>query len=165
MFRNFVLWIVLLLILIIVNMMIIQKERILDKGETVFLKLAPVDPRSIMQGDYMALEYDIVRKIRYDKNLKDKGCIVISIDKNKVASFKKFYNPDQALGEKELKLQYIKIKNGVQIISKSYLFQEGTGKYYNNAKYGMIKLTKEGKALLTGLCTENLKKILPPKMK
>ncbi|MFX7329222.1 GDYXXLXY domain-containing protein, partial [Acinetobacter baumannii] len=34
-----------------------QKEMLLKEGQLVLLPLAPVDPRSLMQGDYMALRY------------------------------------------------------------------------------------------------------------
>src|SRR5690606_10833586 len=48
----------LLLILAVVNVGIWQRERILATGRTVVLALAPVDPRSLMQGDYMALRFE-----------------------------------------------------------------------------------------------------------
>ncbi len=38
---------------------IIRNESILNDGETVLLRLRPVDPRSIMQGDYMALRFSL----------------------------------------------------------------------------------------------------------
>ena len=36
-----------------------DKETTILKGKLVYLELAPVDPRSLMQGDYMALYYAI----------------------------------------------------------------------------------------------------------
>ena len=41
----------LLLVLAAVNYSIYGKEEIVRSGETVYLELAPVDPRSLMQGD------------------------------------------------------------------------------------------------------------------
>ena len=38
-------------------------ETLLRQGRTVYLELAPVDPRSLMQGDYMALSYQLEREI------------------------------------------------------------------------------------------------------
>lgn len=49
----------LLLMLAVVNNGIYQREQILQHGATVVLELAPVDPRSLMQGDYMALDFDV----------------------------------------------------------------------------------------------------------
>ena len=38
---------------------IIKNESVLNDGEIVLLRLRPVDPRSIMQGDYMALRFSL----------------------------------------------------------------------------------------------------------
>ena len=56
-------------ILIIVNLILLlgyfnwsvyKKEQILKDGRLVLLQLVPVDPRSLMQGDYMRLNYHIL---------------------------------------------------------------------------------------------------------
>lgn len=39
--------------------LIVQHEWHLAKSDSIFVELAPVDPRSILQGDYMALNYDL----------------------------------------------------------------------------------------------------------
>ena len=43
----------LVIILGLVNWSITGKEKHLAEGKIVYLDLAPVDPRSLMQGDYM----------------------------------------------------------------------------------------------------------------
>jgi len=57
----------LLVILAVMNFSIVGKEQHLKQGDTVYLKLAPVDPRSLMQGDYMALRFDAADQL--SKNL------------------------------------------------------------------------------------------------
>ena len=47
----------LVIILGLVNWSIATKERHLAEARIVYLALAPVDPRSLMQGDYMALRF------------------------------------------------------------------------------------------------------------
>lgn len=49
----------LVLILATVNWTIATRERLRAAGEVVYLELAPVDPRSLMQSGYMALRYKI----------------------------------------------------------------------------------------------------------
>lgn len=64
--RSILLWGGLLLALFVANHGIVQRERILSDGRVVLLELEPVDPRSLMQGDYMALRFaaaDDIRKI------------------------------------------------------------------------------------------------------
>src|SRR5690606_22974697 len=51
-------------ILAVVNLGIYQRDQILKHGESVILALAPVDPRSLMQGDYMALRFQVADEIR-----------------------------------------------------------------------------------------------------
>ena len=45
------------------NHSIVAKEHIRANGERIYLELAPVDPHSLMQGDYMALRFAIARDI------------------------------------------------------------------------------------------------------
>ena len=47
----------LVLVLGAVNLSIRDKEGVLADGRLVLFQLRPVDPRSLMQGDYMILRY------------------------------------------------------------------------------------------------------------
>lgn len=62
--RSILLWGGLLLALVVVNHGIVQRERILSDGHVLLLELQPVDPRSLMQGDYMALRFSAGDDIR-----------------------------------------------------------------------------------------------------
>lgn len=53
----------LLLVLGLFNGSVWQKERLLADGASVTLQLAPRDPRSLLTGDYMALEYSLAREL------------------------------------------------------------------------------------------------------
>ena len=57
----------------LVNFNAFQKQQLKEQGLTVMLKLAPVDPRSIMQGDYMTLRFDVAGQIR--RQLDQQGLI------------------------------------------------------------------------------------------
>src|SRR6058998_106765 len=52
------------MVLALLNFSIVGKERQLESGKVVFLELAPVDQRSLMQGDYMALRFKIANDAR-----------------------------------------------------------------------------------------------------
>ncbi|QEI07460.1 GDYXXLXY domain-containing protein [Pigmentiphaga aceris] len=47
-----------------VNMTVWSFEKLRTDGSVVYLELAPKDPRSLMQGDYMALRLDIASTVR-----------------------------------------------------------------------------------------------------
>tara|TARA_R100001143_G_scaffold62176_2_gene64759 strand:- start:99 stop:587 length:489 start_codon:yes stop_codon:yes gene_type:complete len=137
------------------NYGIYQKQKIIDNGETILLELAPVDPRSLMQGDYMRLRYDIERSVSADQleAHQKRGYMVIRPNENNVAQFLRFYE-NEALNDQE-KLLHFHRQNGVRIVPDSFLFQEGHAKYYEEAKYGVFKFDNNGNHLLTGMADED----------
>ena len=64
--RRLLVFIIAVVVLGVVNFEIYKKEQLLAEGMTVFLELMPRDPRSIMQGDYMVLRYNIARSFFND---------------------------------------------------------------------------------------------------
>ena len=54
----------LILVLLYINYSVQSKEKLLTNGKIVFFELAPVDPRSLMQGDYMLLRYKMLEDIQ-----------------------------------------------------------------------------------------------------
>jgi uncharacterized membrane-anchored protein len=148
-----------LLVFAAFNYGIYQKEQIKANGETVLLELAPVDPRSMMQGDYMRLRYAIERNKQYQ--VKDKsGYIVVGLDQNKVGTFKRFYDGGE-LGADEKLLHYHNQCGKLRIMPNSFMFQEGQAKLYEQAKYGVFKFDTKGNHILVGLADKKLQVIQP----
>jgi len=52
-----------------VNYKVQQFEDVLATGKAIVLKIAPVDPRSLMQGDYMVLNYAILSEFQQSQVL------------------------------------------------------------------------------------------------
>ncbi|EFE87164.1 hypothetical protein FUSPEROL_00927 [Fusobacterium periodonticum ATCC 33693] len=160
-------------ILIVVNIVLLfvitgfsaQKEESYKKLDSYFyLELRPVDPRSLLQGDYMTLNYDIldqttefiynnrtyiydgeneneVDEIRELRKLADakRAYIAVRLDENKVAKFVKLTK--EKTDEKDLFfIAYKSDGYNVDINVNSYLFQEGTGDKYENARYAKVVL-------------------------
>lgn len=140
-----------IIILVFTNYLILQKELILRKGQDVVLKLAPVDPRSLMQGDYMALRYEIETQLNL-LEIKEfaSGKLVLTLDKNGVATVEKLYKGDPP-GNNQVLLKYKKRSASIIFATNGYFFQEGTGETYEDAEYGLFKVDKRGNAILTGL--------------
>src|SRR5918999_5683153 len=88
----------LVLVLAVPNALIVQKERLLAAGTPMLLELAPVDPRSLIQGDYMSLDYAMVRQIA-DSNgaVPRTGKVVVALDEHGVARFVRRHEPDTPL--------------------------------------------------------------------
>ncbi len=154
-------WLVALVALGLVNGLIVQKELNLAQGQSVYLELAPIDPRSLIQGDYMVLRYAIVAELS-TVNLPEKGLLVLTTDKNKVAHFQRVYQVDEPLAAEEVLLIYHKRGDDVWLGTESFFFQEGQANYYRNAHYAELKITDTGENVLVGLRGENFEPLGPP---
>jgi uncharacterized membrane-anchored protein len=135
------------LVLIAVNFSIVAKERIKTGGELIYLELAPVDPRSLMQGDYMALRFAIAQEISTEES----GSAALLIYDNRLAKL----NPDR--NASGLRIRY-RIRNGqVWLGTNAYFFEEGTAGRYEPARYGAFRVDRDsGEAVLVGLADKDL---------
>ena len=153
--RKILLLAVVILILSAINFKIYQMEHFIKHGKIFYLKLAPKDPRSLMQGDYMALRYDIENQLR-DKKFEDKKEIILTIDKNRVAKIKNQSDTDK-LGKDEFIIHLKKNSYWPELkIAHRYYFQEGKFKKYQKAVYGKFKIDGT-KVILVNLADANFK--------
>jgi uncharacterized membrane-anchored protein len=161
-----------------VNLSIADKERLLANGRVVYLELAPVDPRSIMQGDYMRLNYrvaeDITRALPRHADRKPwlpelvpgDGRAVVTLDSRSVAGFARLdpgpgdpNNTAQPLADNEAYLRY-RVRGGrLKFASDAFFFQERTAEAYETARYGAYRVADDGDLLLTALHDEQLRKL------
>ncbi len=165
----------LVVVLSLVNWSILQKEDHIANGRVVYLDLAPIDPRSLMQGDYMALNFRIGTEVRnarralyedrkgttrrHDVASAD-GYVIVKLDDNSVATYKGLYS-DQTLAADEVLLRY-RVRNGaVKFASNAFFFQEGNAEVYQPARYGQFRVDGEGELLLVAMFDKDLKKLEP----
>ncbi|MEN8139196.1 MAG: GDYXXLXY domain-containing protein [Bacteroidota bacterium] len=148
----------LLVVLVFFTNSIMKKEELLSEGTLVLLELAPVDPRSLMQGDYMRLRYKISEKVNYD-SISKRGYCVVKLDSNKIANRVRIQDDQLPVYDDEYLIEYTNGNWSINIGAESYFFQEGDAQKYEVAKYGGIKVDKKGNSLLIGLYDENFKLI------
>ncbi|MGJ8743374.1 GDYXXLXY domain-containing protein [Polaribacter sp.] len=138
---------------------ILKKELLLSNGKLILLELAPVDPRSLIQGDYMRLRYAISENIKYDSISKTGFCIV-KLQENGIANKVRIQENKTPIDDKEYAIKYTsKGWRTLNIGAESFFFQEGDGYKYEKAKYGGLKVDHKGNSLLIGLFDENLNEI------
>nr|WP_286386951.1 GDYXXLXY domain-containing protein [Myroides marinus] len=181
--KNLVIIAVLVLIGVFFIRAVSQKENTIEQGQLVLLELAPVDPRSLMQGDYMTLNYaistptstvfsdslstDFTSNIEREvedavekSKLHKRGYVLLSLDKNNVGHLVKMQNE---MGEKAANQIYIKYFNyegwRFNIGAESFFFQEGEAEKYEAAKYGALRVDDKGNSVLVGMYDEKLKPI------
>jgi uncharacterized membrane-anchored protein len=147
------------LLLYFFNMSVIHKEGLMKAGTLVFVELAPVDPRSLMQGDYMRLSYRISQDIPDDSLMPSRGYCVVRLNADKVAQRVRFQSKRTPLSAGEHLIEYTAGDWTINIGAESYFFQEGKAEHYSKAKYGGLRIDRDGNSLLTGLYDAALKKL------
>lgn len=136
------------LVLGAVNYAIYGKERVIRDGETVYLRLAPVDPRSLMQGDYMALRFRIsdgIQSWRATDGRRRLRMAPLRVDERGIATL----GED---GDAPLQIAF-RLRGGrVWLGTNAYFFAEGTAERYEGAEYGEFRIDpSSGEAVLVGL--------------
>jgi uncharacterized membrane-anchored protein len=151
------------LIVLAANGSIWQKEQLIRQGQAVFVPLAPVDPRSLMQGDYMTLNF----LPRFSTNAPelDMDSEAFNFEhprmrfKRDAQGILSAIGPDQGqpLAADEVAIQLVP-KNGRWIVvTDAFHFKEGEAERWAAARFGEFRVDASGKALLVGLRGEGLK--------
>lgn len=158
MLRNILLLAGLLLVLGAVNYDILRKEDTLANGRLVLLELRPVDPRSLMQGDYMLLRYGAAAfpPAEVIEKLSSRGVLVLKLDGTGVGSFARL-DDGSPLAADETRLRYKGPlwQSELCLGAESYFLQEGDAEFYANARFGMLRVDQAGNSILVGLAGED----------
>ncbi|MCU0767755.1 MAG: GDYXXLXY domain-containing protein [Gammaproteobacteria bacterium] len=148
-----------LAILAAVNWTVWQRERLVTTGRVVLLELAPVDPRSLMQGDYMALRFHAANEAfgpgRVAADAAD-GHLVLRLDEKGVAQFVRL-DDATPLAADEIRMRF-RVRGGTpKLATNAFFFEEGSASRYAEARYGEFRVDGRGEAILTGLRDRELR--------
>jgi uncharacterized membrane-anchored protein len=149
----------LILLLVGVAWSVREKEILLSEGELLLFELAPVDPRSLIQGDYVSLSYAVAQEWSHD-SLPKNGFIVVTKDENGVARRERLQANTEPLAPDEYLVNYSASGWQLHIGAESYFFQEGQGNRFEAAKYGGLRVDGRGNSLLVGLFDANRQAII-----
>ena len=133
--------------------LVVQKEAVLARGQVLLLELAPVDPRSLMQGDYMTLDYDVSQKAGLEGGgmATAEGRLVLRRDEQGVGHFVRREQPGTTLAPGELWLRYKVRQYRTRLGAEAFFFQEGHADRYAQARYGELRVADDGTSVLVGL--------------
>ena len=136
-----------------------QFERTLREGDVVLLQLAPVDPRSLMQGDYMALRFALDDAITTPGNWHGvPRYVYVSRDPEQRGSF--FSSGNAATPPPDTLMLRVRRHDGrASVGPNAFFFQEGTATAHEAARWGEFRVMRDGTSLLTHLRDENLVRI------
>ncbi|MFT3665697.1 GDYXXLXY domain-containing protein [Piscinibacter sp.] len=143
----------LLAVLAVANLGIRDKEALIRDGRPVFVELAPVDPRSLMQGDFMRLNFNLPgepAERRAGMLRARRPHAVAQIDERGVARLVRI-DAGEPLQAGELRIELTPKGGGWILVSDAWFFAEGEAERWARAKYGEFRVDAEGRALLVGL--------------
>ena len=159
-----------------VNYKVQQFEDVLATGKPVVLKIAPADPRSLMQGDYMVLDYAILSELQQSQFSPEsnesnettgidelspsgkKAYILVHLDKNHVATFCEAQSETPTDFKHCTPNVYLPVRYkywSPKLPSQEYFFAEGKERYYAQAEYAEYRF-KNGVLLLALLLDQDL---------
>jgi len=130
------------LVLVLANWDIAQKRAVIAAGQVVLLELRPVDPRSLMQGDYMrlGLAEAAMPSTTVIEDLPYRGAVILTLDENRVGRFARV-DDGSPLNDGELRVQYRRHEEWglgrLDYGAQSFFFQEGDADRYARARYAM----------------------------
>ncbi|NOL52197.1 GDYXXLXY domain-containing protein [Pelistega suis] len=146
------------------NYSIDNNERILREGQPIILALAPLDPRSIMQGDYMELNFALLNDVDVDINESRYAYLYLKEDAQGVMQM----CHSSAIQEASVDCPnaiWIKAKRGEwqwRLSTHQYFFPEGLASYFEQARYGEFRRAEDGTILLKQLLDEKLQPLTRP---
>lgn len=147
---------------IAVNHGIYAKEEMLAQGARIVLELAPADPRSLMQGDYMRLRFAVAEQMREAVVVEGQAqhvryVAVVAPDAQGVARFVRIDAAAHALTSPEQRLEFRVHNSQVRVVTDAWFFQEGQGQRFAQARYGELRADADGQALLVQLLDAQLR--------
>jgi uncharacterized membrane-anchored protein len=135
-----------------------HKEEILRSGRTVYVSLAPVDPRSLVQGDYMTLNFALPR-LSAKPRPGERMWATAVLDARNVASFTSTSAAPPEVKPGEIVL-VLAAKGERWIVSTdAWHFKEGTAAKWQAARFGVFRVGADGTPLLVNLADADLRMI------
>jgi len=122
----------------------------------VFIELAPVDPRSLMQGDYMALRFRLADgALRHQSTDGQRSLAIGKRDADGVLRLTRIGDARSELAPDELMIELIQKRGQWIVVTDAWYFKEGTAKKWEAARFGEFRVLPNGRALLVGLADKD----------
>jgi uncharacterized membrane-anchored protein len=156
------------LCLLLVNVDVWRKETVVARGEPIYVPLVPVDPRSLMQGDYMDLRFELPRAVETglnelaDRSIRREAQVVVGLNVQQRATVLRLAQAGETLAANERLMPIKHLKGRWVLVTDAYFFPEGEGERFEAARFGEFRVLPDGRALLIGLSDAEAKPIRSP---
>ena len=134
---------------------VVGAENVIRHGRQIFVALRPVDPRSMMQGDYMAIAFDTARLPQPEPGNRIVRAFATP-DNRSVASLS--LQPPE--GGDAIAVELRTKSRRWFVGSDAWFFEEGLAKTFEAAKFGIFRVGPDGRLLLVGLADKDLTPLL-----
>jgi uncharacterized membrane-anchored protein len=148
--------------LAVANVAIWQKEDLIAHGDRVFVPLAPADPRSLMQGDFMQLNWALPADAEGQLEAlvtRSRPHAVAVRDARGVARLTRITTAGSALAPGELRIELTPKNGRWLLVTDAWFFREGDAARWAAARYGEFRVGADGRALLVGMADAELRAI------
>ena len=133
------------------GMAVASAETIIRHGRQIFIPLRPVDPRSMMQGDYMAVAFDTSHLPAPEAGAREVRAVA-DVDARGVATL--LLPPLRGPDTIDVLLRTKSRRWFVG--SNAWFFPEGHADRFVSAKFGIFRVGTDGRLLLVGLADKDL---------
>lgn len=146
-----------------------KSEWILSQGAEIKLKLAPIDPRSLLQGDYVRLNYEVSNtenlpafdhsNWEWDQKIR----VVLQPDANGVYTVKGYQKSNDSTQQTpgEIIMNGTTQGNRIQYGIETFFVPEGKGHdVQSRAQYALVRVGSNGDAILVTLLDESGQPVL-----
>jgi uncharacterized membrane-anchored protein len=137
------------LALVIVNISIVKKENLARTGQTLFIQLAPVDPRSLIQGDYMRLNF--ATGARPEMESSDTPTALVGVLNEDGVWTARRNDDGTPLASGEIKINLSGTPAHPILVTDAWFFKEGEAKRWETARFGEFRVKPDGSAVLVTL--------------
>lgn len=152
-----------LLVFALVNWDVRGKEQVIAHGQRILVPLVPVDPRSLMQGDYMDLRFALPAEVQegLEKISAPVAYVKATVDAQGVATVKALADAAKTPSAGEIILPLKQLKGRWVLVTDAYFFPEGQGDHFTQGRFGDLRVLPDGRALLVGLADGQGQEIKP----
>jgi len=148
--------------LVVANIAIVEKENVIRDGRPVFVRLAPVDPRSLMQGDYMQLDFGLPNRWGWNNHHRGDQRPTVFVRPDPALPLAHTLHPtsgEEVRQANDLEVPLSAKDGGWVFVTDAWFFKEGDAERYAQARYGEFRILPNGSALLVGMADAQLRPI------
>lgn len=149
------------LIAVCASWSIFQHEQTLRHGQVVLLRLAPVDPRSLMQGDYVALRFSVDAGLPDRRDGQVPRYAYLELDEHQRGRLVGWGDELAPVPQHSMRIRTR--DDRLSVGPNAFFFEEGHGEQFETAQWGEFRVSAAGQTLLTHLLDADLNRLAAQK--